>query len=215
MTDTCIVITGLLKEEYMEHLERTYINIKNKILSTWEDQDKVLIEKLKSLNFIVVLNDYPSYKNQTNYQTKCIREGCLKAKELGFKYVGRMRTDLCCNNMPLFISSTRHLYIDKLCCPSGIWRPHTGYYIMEIPLFGEVEKLILWSHKEQEQTDTRFVEQYLLENYIGKSNLTLEDIKEHFNFCLTEARNNGITMFWRNHSIEIINRYCSGDFIRL
>jgi hypothetical protein len=215
MEDTCIVITGLIKREYMEHLKQTYINIKNKIISTWEDQNKDLIKELESMGFIVILNSYPEHKNSTNYQSKCIKEGCIKAKELGFKYVGRMRSDICCNDMPLFIDAISHLYKEKICCLSGIWRPTTGYYILDVLLFGDVNSLIKLVFNEQKKEDSRFVEKYWLESYIGKTDLDIADIKEHFNFCLIHARNKNITMFWRNHNVELIRNYCNGDFILL
>jgi len=93
INDVCIIITGLIIPGYINELINTYKNIKNKIISTWIDQDSSLINTLRENGFIILLNDYPQRKSTFNFQFTQMKFGILKAKELGFKYVLRFRTD--------------------------------------------------------------------------------------------------------------------------
>ena len=100
MDDTCVVITGLLEDNFIQPLIEMYKEVPHKIISTWKDQPH--IDDLRNERFVIQLNDYPSYRNSTNYQTVNIREGCLLAKNMGFNYIVRMRTDLIVNDMNRF-----------------------------------------------------------------------------------------------------------------
>jgi hypothetical protein len=91
--DVCIIITGLLKPEYIDSLIFIYRNIKNKIISTWNDENIDFLNKLKQNNFIIILNEKPKIMHGYIYQSLHITNGCLKAKEMGFKYVLRFRSD--------------------------------------------------------------------------------------------------------------------------
>lgn len=91
--DICIIITGLVIPSYIDEIINTYKNIKNKIISTWFDQDSNLINILKDHGFIVLLNNYPQTRASFNYQFTQIKNGILKAKQMGFKYIIRFRTD--------------------------------------------------------------------------------------------------------------------------
>jgi hypothetical protein len=53
-SNTCLVITGLIQEDYIPFLIQSYGNMKNKIVSTWLNQDESLIEMLRLNGFIIV-----------------------------------------------------------------------------------------------------------------------------------------------------------------
>uniref|UniRef100_A0A6C0JPN3 Uncharacterized protein n=1 Tax=viral metagenome TaxID=1070528 RepID=A0A6C0JPN3_9ZZZZ len=93
VNDVCLIITGLIQPDYINDLIHMYKNINTKIVSTWFDQDKHLLTSLKENGFIILLNKYPSESYM--YQSTQIKNALLKAKELGFKYTLRTRTDLC------------------------------------------------------------------------------------------------------------------------
>jgi hypothetical protein len=93
INDMCIIITGLIHENYIIDILTTYKNINNKIISTWYDQDQTLIKILKDNGFIILLNGYPTVKSSYNFQSTHIKAGLLKAIELGCKYVLRFRSD--------------------------------------------------------------------------------------------------------------------------
>ncbi len=210
MNDTCIVITGVVESSYVEPLIDMYKDIPNKIISTWKDQPHIndFIEN----GFITVLNDYPSHRNCTNYQTVNIRQGCLKAQELGFNYVIRMRTDLICNDTKLFIDSIEELYKEKITVLCAIQT--TIFYYVDFFVAGPIKEMLRFFNKEQKPEDKRFVEQYWMEEYFNKTNITFEEFKQEINMCLTTLRNNNIDMelISKNWG-KIISKYCNQDFI--
>lgn len=170
------------------------------------------IDTLRDNGFIIQLNDYPSYRNCTNYQTVCIREGCLLAKKLGFKHVIRMRTDLICNDTIKFMECIKHLYTEKITVLGFI--NLTSFYIIDFFIAGETDEMILIFNKEQKVEDKRFVEQYWMEEYLGKSNLSFDDLKQKLHTCLDILQDNNIDMelISKNWG-KIINNYCKKDFI--
>ena len=96
--DVCIVITGVLKQEYINTIIYTYRNIKNKIISTWNDENTDFLKKLEQNNFIILLNEKPKIFCGSNCQATDIANGSLKAKEMGFEYVLRFRSDCYITN---------------------------------------------------------------------------------------------------------------------
>lgn len=207
---TCVIITGLLKNEYISPLIEMYKDVPNKIISTWKDQPH--INTLQDNGFIIQLNDYPSYRNCTNYQTVNIREGCILAKKLGFKYIIRMRTDLICNNMIKFMECITPLYTEKITVLGFI--NLSSFYIIDFFIAGEICEMISIFNKEQKEDDKRFVEQYWMEEYLGKNNLTFNDLKEKLYTCLDILQSNNIDMeiISKNWG-KIISNYCKKDFI--
>jgi hypothetical protein len=91
--EVCIIITGLLKPEYIDSIIHTYRNIKNKIISTWNDENIDFLNKLAQNNFIILLNEKPKITHGYINQSLHIINGCSKAKEMGFEYVLRVRSD--------------------------------------------------------------------------------------------------------------------------
>ncbi len=207
---TCVIITGLLKNEYISPLIDMYKDVPNKIISTWKDQPH--INTLKDNGFIIQLNDYPSYRNCTNYQTVNIREGCILAKKLGFKYIIRMRTDLICNNMIKFMGCITPLYTEKITVLGFI--NLSSFYIIDFFIAGEICEMISIFNKEQKENDKRFVEQYWMEEYLGKKDLTINDLKEKLYTFLDILQSNNIDMeiISKNWG-KIISNYCKKDFI--
>lgn len=205
--DTCIVITGLVLEEYIESLLITYKNVKHKMIVTWKDQDIKLLQKLENNGFVIILNDYPAKKCSVNYQTRNIYTGFLKAKEMLFKYVIRMRTDVQCDNFLKFMGAIRNLYIEKLSCICG--QGYTqGYfdgvnhitwdtdYFQDFCIAGPINAIIPMFEQEQVEEDGRFPEIFWLETYLCKKNVTANEIKKSFNYFISLMEKNHIIFYW-------------------
>jgi hypothetical protein len=210
MDDTCVVITGILRDEFIQPLIKMYKEVPHKIISTWKDQPH--IDELKNNGFIIQLNDYPSYRNCTNYQTVNIREGCLLAKSLGFSYVIRMRTDLICNDVVKFMGCIKHLYKEKITVLGFI--KTSLFYIIDFFVAGPTNEILLVFNEEQKEGDKRFVEQYWMEEYFNKKDLTFTDLKERLYSCLPVLQENNIEMelISKNWG-KIIGKYCNQDII--
>lgn len=206
--DVCLVITGLLQDNYVNEMIESYKNIRNKIVSTWNDQDKVLIEKLKNNGFIVLTNDYPNIKSSVNVQALSIYYGCMKAKELNFNYVIRIRTDIIVSDINKFIEINLELMKDKLVI-LYVHNNNSGLYIDDHFIGGSIDKMILFYNVQQESNNIRFPEKFLQEKYMNTTNVTIEKIREYFNFSIEKVYQNNISV----KHLKYPERY-SGDMIK-
>jgi hypothetical protein len=215
MDDTCVVISGLLNDEYVNNLLITYSSFSNKIITTWENQQKELIEKLKDNGFIIVLNK-PLILTCFNQhisalvQTTAIKSGVIKANELGFKYAIRMRTDITCNDFNLFCNTIERMYKEKITVLCGLLN-----YFYDAVVAGPIEKMLKFYRNIPSDYDTRGPERYLMEEYMEDTNTTVELFKTKVYFCLEEVRKANITMYFTSKRWEIINDYCNRHFINL
>jgi len=201
-----VVITGLIKHEYIQPLLQMYKGIKYKILSTWKDQPYLYV--FQKNGFIIQLNDYPSYPNQTNLQTVNIREGCILARKLGFEYVVRMRTDLVCNNMIKFME---YIIKDDKLSILGFVQTHT-FYIIDFFMASSIETMLNIFNKEQKEDDKRFVEQYWIEEWLD-SKLTRGD--NHFNTMYDTLKDQAIELVLLSKPWGfLVASYCEQDFFR-
>lgn len=95
-----VVLQGPLaiKDDFTLNTVKIYINnpsIKYVIVSTWENEDKNVIEDLKSIGAIVVVSELPKNSGigNINYQLASMKVGIQKAYELGADYICKTRTD--------------------------------------------------------------------------------------------------------------------------
>ena len=65
------------------------------ILSTWNEYSKDELNKFKAINVEIIRNTKPDYAgiSNINFQIESTKNGIFKAKELGFKYCLKTRTD--------------------------------------------------------------------------------------------------------------------------
>lgn len=215
----CFVITGLLKSEYILDLIKTYSGVENKIISTWKDQNVEYINLLKENGFLIVLNDLPKYDNhsfqqiQTIYQNTTIESGCMKALELGFEYVIRMRTDVTCNDIKLFRNILSEFDRSKISVFSAIDYGYS-FYFLDLMLAGKISNILRMVSPEVSNKDERFVEKIWMDNYTGENITDLGKFKWYFNTCLTDCRKNQLDFYWHNHSQFLISCYCNSSFIK-
>lgn len=228
MSDTVILITGQLNEEFTERLILSYIDVKDKLLSLWNNTDESLIQKLKNHDFLVILNDDSSLKNDQhkhNRQLLPIRNGILQAKKLGYKYVLKSRTDIFSKDFGNLIDTTRDLYADRLMAITGIYTNTVGGYFLDVLVCGTIENM-LKMFVVKEPNNKRAFELYLLECYIGKkfSKLKKEEVKHHMAFCLEECKKNDFEFIWYRDrkwktpkrtipDMKIIKEYCDDNIM--
>lgn len=106
-----IIVQGplILKDNFtyksLKNLKENYIN--NKIvLSTWRDQNKEEIIKIKKLGIYVIENNYPKNGMENlNYQIYSTLSGIKLLKKFEVNYVMKLRTDqkISKNNVDLFL----------------------------------------------------------------------------------------------------------------
>ena len=65
------------------------------ILSTWDDEDQTFINKVRALDIEVIMNKKPNFGglSNINFQIVSSSKGIFRAKELGFKFALKTRTD--------------------------------------------------------------------------------------------------------------------------
>ncbi|MHD0315797.1 WavE lipopolysaccharide synthesis family protein [Fusobacterium varium] len=76
------------------------------VLSTWNDQNKEKINKIKELGIYVIENDYPKNGMENiNYQIYSTLSGIKYLKNLKVSYVMKLRTDqkICKRNVDIFL----------------------------------------------------------------------------------------------------------------
>lgn len=118
----------------------------NIIFSTWKGNEKHFDE-----NDIVIFNDFPLDPGPANVNLQLIStiNGLQKAKELGFKKILKIRSDLIPTNVTKFINLLNFEKLNFLC-----WHGHEVYpdcpgYLVDYLMAGEIDQMIkLWSFKE-------------------------------------------------------------------
>ena len=228
LENTMILITGQLNELFARRLIETYKNVYHKMISTWNNTNKEIIETLEKKGFIVLLNsDQPLKKYRItlkdNLQILCIKTGVEKAKELGYKHVLISRTDIFSNDVERFIKVNQNLYLEKIMVICGIKTKSVGVFFLDIIVAGPIEK-ILSMFILKKSTDRTPYEIYLLRNYTKKRLVTQDKMHEFFNFALPNCRKHRIELTWYRDAkwktqkrsipdMKIIKEYCDDDIM--
>jgi hypothetical protein len=98
--NSSIVIQGplLKKIDFTYETIKLYakqINPANIILSTWEDEDAMVLKQIEDLGITLLLNKKPPFNGNQNINLQIVStySGITKAKEIGAKHVLKTRTD--------------------------------------------------------------------------------------------------------------------------
>ena len=161
-----VIIQGPIKENsnFLKHTLKIYKKIfKNSliIVSTWEDENKELIEELHGENIHIILNDDKEIKkSRSNINKQIISTNVALnfAKTQNVKYCLKTRTDqrIYNNNLETFLISlikTFPVKQNKL-IKSRILVPPMGtfkfflYHLTDLMMFGETQDLINYWDKE-------------------------------------------------------------------
>lgn len=220
--DTITVITGLVKDVYINDLIESYKDIRNKLLSTWKDTNSEVLHKFEQNGFLIVVSERPILDNSVNYQTVLAQNGILKARELGFQYVCRSRTDVFPQNHLVFLEKTRELYKENITVLCGVELFHIHYFL-DIIVCGKIENMLLFFCGVKQKGDTN-PERFWLDNYAKEPIHTKEDVKRHLNFANKICKENNIEIIWyRPYDCisfprtipytKVISEYCNAYFV--
>ena len=221
MNKTCILVTGQIFDGYFYKLIEQYKDIEYKIASIWENERAEYIETLKKNNFLVVLNKISDQAFSVP-QFIPIVNGLSFCQKNNFEFVLRTRFDILSRDYLKYLENTKHLYKDKISVISGI---HTSnIYFVDFIVVGKTNEMCKF-YNLQMLGDKRFIEQFCIEKYSGKNNLTREDIRKIFHFTLPVCKENNIEYFfhrpgggWINSfltapDMKVISDYCTHPFI--
>lgn len=160
----------------------------NVIFSTWKGNENYFDE-----NDIVIFNEFPSDPGPANVNLQLITtiNGLKKAKELGFKKVLKIRSDLIPTDVTKFLNLLNFEKLNFLC-----WHGHEVYpdcpgYLVDYLMAGEIEEMIkLWSFNH---IFCLVPEVMLTWSYIENCNIDIE----YFLHTLTEDND----LFWLKNNI--------------
>jgi len=158
---TAIVLQGpILKENDFTYETVLFYanNFKDSIIivSTWHDENSVVLNKIKAAGAILVLNQPPSMPgiSNINYQIVSSINGILKAKEAGAEYVMKTRTDqrvYGLNVVGYFLNLIRLYPLknvsaqkERLIVPNINTFLYRLYGISDMLMFGNIEDMILY-----------------------------------------------------------------------
>ena len=95
--DSCIVIQGPIIKDFTIESIKLYMRLFNTtiIVSTWSTTDNNLLREIEDIGAVLVLCTEPEVPGRLNinYQIVNTLAGIRKAKELGFKYACKIRSD--------------------------------------------------------------------------------------------------------------------------
>lgn len=208
MDSVCYLITGKLTPELVARLQHCFQAIPHKVLSVWIDEDIRLLEFLHQCGFQIVTNFRPRVKTSANLQATCIVNGLHKIIGMGFDKCIRVRTDMFFQNL----EHTTNLLVpqiqDKLVCLCGMSSevPKLWYYL-DLLIAGRCDMMLRFFTPLMKEDETRCAEMFWLEEFLGRSATTKEDVCEVFDFC-------GLTLFgqpvlcdWIDKGWELFQHY--------
>jgi hypothetical protein len=198
MNRTCIILAGQIYNELYPHIIAMIKEYKDVIISTWDTEDKNIIEMLNNhLSIKCIIQEQPDIKLSVNYQAKSITAGIKLAIDLGYTHVLRMRTEQYCDNIKLLINILDNMDPNKLAFL--MWyqnRKGEPGYLYDALNYGPVkEQLRLWDVK-QELTDSRFPELFLQEAYFGQKNLSYNDISDKIQIFIHLLDTCNVGLYW-------------------
>jgi hypothetical protein len=158
------------------------------IVSTWEDEDPRVIQRIKDSGAKVVLNKKPGYSGpfNINYQITSALSGILKARELGCEFVLKTRTDhrfynknifeTMVNLLNFFIPDHRTKQKRRLLFTHAHTR-YQPYMLPDVFVFGDVTDMVeYWSVpqvKEGYDNPIFVPEMYLAISYLQKKGVDI------------------------------------------
>lgn len=138
--DVCMVVQGPIT--YINKIVQTYNDFKENVIISTNEKSEELIKTLIDNGFIVIINDLTKISGKSNFnnQVKNTFEGIKKAKELGFKYVLKIRSDVFIDDIPKFLNllDGGNIYFTA-------YHNYDGGYLCDHMLFGSTDFMLkLW-----------------------------------------------------------------------
>ena len=133
----CVVIQG--RADYLLDIIGNY-NKENTIISTWDNVPPV--DGYTSIHTPLIQGT----RGNLNLQALSTYKGCLKAKELGYDYVLKIRSDMSIDNIDKLLTL---LDGDKFCFYSYVSDPSRYKYLTDYIVGGPIDDMIkLWDIKK-------------------------------------------------------------------
>jgi hypothetical protein len=197
MDKVCIVIQG--PSEYI-HEQKTAWGTTQLIFSTWKgNEDKYTSDD------IVIFNEIPENPGFKNYELQRLStyNGILLAKELGFEYVLKLRSDLIPSSGDNFLKSLDFNLINFLCWHDSHVHNDFHGYLVDYLMFGQIEKLLkIW--------DSNYTKYNVPELSITKQYFDLFDVS-NLNFFL-KSLNDKNELIWKKYGINLSTYNNHGGF---
>jgi hypothetical protein len=215
-----ILFTGKIFPDAIDILIEQTKNINNKFASIWENENPEFIVKLVNNNFTIIYNDI---KQQMIYTPQFITifNGLNYLRENGYEYVLKTRFDVVSYDYKKYLDLLINLYSEKITVIAGI--ETSSVFFMDIIVGGKINEMCKM-YALQSIYDEKYAEKFLIENFSNKTNLTKEELRDIFNFSLTDCIVNDIEFIWYRPiswkselitcpDMRVINEYCKSEFI--
>ena len=191
------------------------------ILSTWKSEKaRIEFQRFYELPVEIVLSDPPSQKGvlNVNYQVKSTYAGIVRAKELGYEYVIKTRTDfrLYADDCILYLHTLAELFSDGEYSHKrlAILQPYLdmAYYIPDYIISGYVEDMLRFWRDDAffpDHTDGLNPEMLLFSRYIKSLGSYIEKPLDHLEdyidmlcreFIVTDPA--AYKWYWKKYSYE-------------
>lgn len=186
LNDTVFIIQG--PANYAKQVKESFQNKVSLIFSTWEDEECNFQSTDK-----VIFNKKPQNCGQQNLNLQKITttEGLKTAKQLGFNYAVKWRSDMLPTNITNLLNCFNFLE-KKL--NFIFWVNHQHGYLLDYIMGGEIDNLLLlWNFPEKNYS---YPEQALTENYLNQ----LKQIPIHFFGNQLNEQND---IFWIKNNLNL------------
>jgi hypothetical protein len=208
LSNTLIIIQGPTK--YKTDVFRTYKDYPNVIWSTLDN------EKIESLhtNIIMLYNKIPKHRGYTNVnlQTLTSKAGCEYAREHGFKYCLKVRSDIVITDPVKLINllEKRCKIENRIYTVAYQKNPRTGFLHVDYVVFGEVDRMCdFWDYNELSYV-THPAEMKIMRKYLRKyapeldiptindrkHEITVDQLKKYYGFFLQDIVDAKIDIIW-------------------
>jgi hypothetical protein len=140
MDNFCFIVQGPI--DYVDDLIKTYKDHKDNVIVSTNHVSNSDMNKLIDNKFIVLVNKKLRVDGKKNFNNQVLNtyEGIKLAKEMGFKYVMKIRSDITLDNIPELINS---LDFDSIYFSA--YHNYNGGYLCEHIVFGDVDFMLkLW-----------------------------------------------------------------------
>jgi len=159
----CIVITGIISDDFLEDLIKCYNNCEyTKIITTWNYIDVNIINKLKENNFLIIQSDFPSnlHPNSVNYQNYSGKIGIEYAESMGFTYILKFRADIECNDINKLLEIYKNIYVENKMIFLCHFHNDPNGYLIDYAHFGNINDTKKYICNFQNINDNRYPEKF-------------------------------------------------------
>lgn len=139
--DICILVQGPIT--FYESIIKSYHNYKENVLISTNDTNKIVIEELQAAGLNILINKIALFSGRANFNNQVLNtfNGLVKAKEMGFKYVLKIRGDIFIDRISDLINT---FDLNTIYFPA--YHNHDGGYLCEHMIFGEIDFMLsLWN----------------------------------------------------------------------